>query len=334
MPGNDAAEPPPPADLSGLFDRRLLLVSGKGGTGKTTVAAACAMAAARTGRRVLLAEVEGRGGAFDLLELPRTGFEERRTRFGFSILGITARDALLEYLWLFFRMKALSRTLARAQVLETVTDGVPGFRDLMVAGKLYELTAWRATSREREAAERVAYDLVVVDAPPVGQVLGMLRSPGAYRGVIRGGRAGRQVESIEQLFREYTRLVLVATPEEMAVAETLESTEALAADGFDPPSVVANRVRPPVFPAGTRAVGLRLSPERLRDVLAGAGQEVDGAAAEWLIRAARDEDARVHAEARYLSELRAGLHLPLVATERFGPREVEGLADRVLEAAA
>jgi len=334
MPGNDPAAPSQPGDLKGLFDRRLLIVSGKGGTGKTTVAAACAMAATRTGRRVLLAEVEGRGGAFDLLALARSGFEERRTRFGFSILGITARDALLEYLWLFFRMKALSRTLARAQVLETVTDGVPGFRDLMIAGKLYELTAWRATSREREAGERIAYDLVVVDAPPVGQVLGMLRSPGAYRGIIRGGRAGRQIQSIEALFREHTRIALVATPEEMAVAETLESVEALVGDGFDPPWVVANRVRPAVFPTGTRAAGMRLSPERLRAILEGAGCEVDEASAEELIRAARDEDARVRAETGYLSMLRTGLHLPLVATERFGPREVEGLADLVWKAAS
>src|SRR5437867_3483835 len=83
-----------------------------------------------------------------------------------SVLAITAREALLEYLWLFFRMGAISRTLSRAQVLETVTDGVPGFRDLMVAGKLYELTAWRATSREAEARRRAVYDVVVVDAPP------------------------------------------------------------------------------------------------------------------------------------------------------------------------
>ncbi len=188
------------------FDRRLLIVSGKGGTGKTTVAAACAMAAARTGRRVLLAEVEGRGGAFDLLALPRSGFEERRTPLGFSILGITARDALLEYLWLFFRMRALSRTLSRAQVLETAAEGVPGFRDLMVAGKMYELTTWRDASGEAEARRRTAYDLVVVDAPPTGQVLGMLGAPRAYRGIIRGGRPARQLVSIDRLFREESRV--------------------------------------------------------------------------------------------------------------------------------
>src|SRR5207302_6066732 len=144
MPGSESERTP-------LFDRDLLIVSGKGGTGKTTVAAALAMAASRVRRRVLLAEVEGRAGAFELLGVPNPGFEERPTPLGFSVLAITAREALLEYLWLFFRMGTLSRSLARAQVLETVTDGVPGFRDLMVAGKLYELTAWRASSGEARA---------------------------------------------------------------------------------------------------------------------------------------------------------------------------------------
>src|SRR4051812_6890242 len=235
------------------FDRRLLVVSGKGGTGKTTVAAACALAASRAGRRVLLVEVEGRGGAFDLLSVPRSGFEERRTPLGFSILAVTARDALLEYLWVFFKMGTLSRTLARGHVVETVTDGVPGFRDLMVAGKLYELTAWRSTSREAEARRRPHYDLVVVDAPPTGQVLGMLGSPRAYRGIIRGGRPAQQLVSIDRLFREEARIALVTTPEDLAVAETLETVDALREAGLPAPWIVANRVRPPAFPKGTRA---------------------------------------------------------------------------------
>src|SRR5205823_5628389 len=119
---------------------------GKGGVGKTTVAAALARAAARAGRTVLLAEVEGRGGIARLLDIPAPGFEEPRTRFGFAVTSITPREALVEYLWLFFGMRTLSRTLARAKVVETATEGVPGFRDLMTAGKLFELSEWRRTS--------------------------------------------------------------------------------------------------------------------------------------------------------------------------------------------
>jgi anion-transporting ArsA/GET3 family ATPase len=312
------------------FDRRLLIVSGKGGTGKTTVASAFAVAAARTGRRVLLAEVEGRGGAFDLLGLPRSGFEERRTPLGFSILAITARDALLEYLWLFFRMGALSRTLSRAHVLETVTDGVPGFRDLMIAGKMYELTAWRATSREADVRRRVAYDLVVIDAPPSGQVLAMLRAPRAYRGIIRGGRPAQQLVSIERLFREESRVALVTTPEDLAVTETLETAESLREAGFPSPLVVANRVRPPAFPPGTRAAGRRLTPASLAARLGAAGVAVGEEAAGAVLTAAREEDARVEAERRHLGRLPVvDAELPLVASERFGRTEVTRLAELV-----
>ncbi|MFL5797503.1 MAG: ArsA-related P-loop ATPase [Actinomycetota bacterium] len=310
------------------FDRRLLIVSGKGGTGKTTVAAACAVAAARTGRRVLLAEVEGRGGAFDLLALPRSGFEERRTPLGFSILGITARDALLEYLWLFFRMRALSRTLSRAHVLETAAEGVPGFRDLMVAGKMYELTTWRDASMEAEARRRTAYDLVVIDAPPTGQVLGMLRAPRSYRGIIRGGRPARQLVSIDRLFREQSRIALVTTPEDLAVTETLETTESLRGAGFPAPWIVANRVRLPAFPSGTRSPGKRLTAASLGGLLRGAGAAVGDQAAGWVLTAARDEDARVDAERRQLRRLPVvDVELPLVATERFGRAEVMSLAE-------
>jgi anion-transporting ArsA/GET3 family ATPase len=292
------------------------------------------VAAARSGKRVLLAEVEGRGGAFDLLGLPRSGFEERRTPLGFSLLGITAREALLEYLWLFFRMGAVSRTLARAHVLETVTDGVPGFRDLMIAGKLYELTVWRSTSREQEARRRAAYDLVVVDAPPVGQVLGMLKAPDAYRGIIRAGKPGRQIESIDALFREGSRLALVATPEEMAVGETLEAVDALAEAGLPAPAVVANRVRPAPFPPGTRAAAGRATAASLRRMLREAGCEVGAESADELLRLARDEDARVRAEGRFVRRLGSRVpvvRLPLLATERFGRAEVDTLATVLAE---
>src|SRR5438309_4525930 len=180
-----------------LFDRSVLVVSGKGGVGKTVVAAACARVAATRRPRVILAEVEGRDGLSRLLHVPPPGFEERRTRFGHSILSISGRDALLEYMWLFFRMKTLARSLGRAKVVEVAADAIPGFRDVMVAGKLYELTGWRRSVGA--ASGRSPYDLVVVDAPPTGQLLSFLQSASAYRDLIRGGRPHRQLVSIDRL---------------------------------------------------------------------------------------------------------------------------------------
>ena len=304
------------------------MVSGKGGTGKTTVAAAMAVAAARGGRRVLLAETEGRDDASvsRLLDLPPPGFEERPTPWGFSLLSITPREALLEYLWLFLRVRSLSRTLARSNVVDVVTDGVPGFRDSMVAGKLYELT-WHRDIRGDPA--RPPFDQVVVDAPPTGQLLGFLSAPRAYRDIIRAGRAHRQLSAIDRLVREQSRVVLVTAPEEMSVAETLETVEALRADGFPQPVIVANRIRAPVFPKGAGAAGSRLTSRAVVAILRGCGVDVSDDQAAELLAVARDEDARVRTEHRRLVELRAAapvIELPLVATTSFGRDEVIGLA--------
>lgn len=312
------------------FGGRIVVVSGKGGTGKTTVAAALAMAAARAGRRVVLAEAEGRDGPARLLGVPPPGFEERPTRWGFALLSITPREALLEYLWLFLRVRSLSRTLARSNVVEVVTDGIPGFRDTMTAGKLYELTEHRDGRRDRDR-DRRPYDLVVVDAPPTGQLLGFLGAPRAYGDIIRAGRAHRQLVSIDRLIRERSRIVLVAIPEEMSVAETVETAQGLRDAGFPEPLIAANRLRPPVFPRGLAAAGSRLDAAGLADALRGAGVEANERKAAELLGAARDEEARVRAERRAVRRLRSAapvIELPLLASAGFGAEQVAILAER------
>ena len=314
-----------------LFDGRVLLVSGKGGVGKTAVAAACARAAARSGRRVLLVEVEGRGGISALLGISSTGFEERLTRFGFRVLSITPREALIEYLWLFFRMRSLARALRKAKVVDVATEAIPGFRDLMVAGKLYELTEHRRT-RARRADHRQPYDLVVMDAPPTGQLLPLLKAPAAFRELLRVGRPARQLASIDRLVREDTRVLLVAIPEEMSVVETLETVHAMEEAGFPRPSVVANQVLPAPFPKGTRTAGHRLDPTALVGILDRAGVQAKEDNAEELLEAIREQERRVESQRRYLAKLAKAqpvLELPFLFTERFGPSEVDALAARM-----
>jgi anion-transporting ArsA/GET3 family ATPase len=313
-----------------LFDRSALIVSGKGGVGKTVVAAACARAATRRRRRVLLAEIEGRDGLARLLGIPPTGFEERRTGFGHAVLSITAKEALLEYLWLFFRMRTVARSLQRAKVVDVATEAIPGFRDVMVAGKLYELTQWRAGSGSSHG--RSPYDLVVVDAPPTGQLLPFLQSASAYEELIRGGRASRQLASIDRLIRDDSRIALVAVPEEMSVAETLETVEALREARLPDPVIVVNQLTDPPFPKGTRAAGLRLGGDELSDILRGAGMDADAHEAEELVAIVRDVDARVREERRHVQRLaRAApvIELPFLFTPSFGPDEVQDLAGLV-----
>src|SRR5437588_11707972 len=311
-----------------LFDRSVLVVSGKGGVGKTVVAAACARVAAARRPRVMLAEIEGRNGVSRLLGVPPPGFEERRTRFGHSVLSISGRDALLEYLWLFFRMKTLARSLGRAKVVEVATDAIPGFRDVMVAGKLYELTGWRRGAGA--SGGRLPYDLVVVDAPPTGQLLPFLESAGAYGELIRGGKPHRQLVSIDRLIRKDTRIAFVAMPEEMSVAETLETVQALREAGMPDPVIVVNRVLSPVFPKGTRASGMRLQPAQLVPMLAQAGVHTDEHDAEELLRTTRDLDARHREERRFIARLEKAapvIELPFLFTPSFGLPEVEALSE-------
>ena len=311
-----------------LFDRSVLVVSGKGGVGKTTVAAACARVGTRLRRRVLLAEIEGRGGLPRLLGLPPSGFEERRTRFGYSIQSITAKDALLEYLWLFFHMKTLSRSLRNAKAVDVATEAIPGFRDVMVAGKLYELTWWRSGTGRNSG--RSPYDLVVVDAPPTGQLLPFLESSGAYVELIRAGRPHRQLTQIDRMLREDTRLVLVAVPEEMSVAETLETVDAVRASRLPDPVIVVNQVTPPPFPKGTRAAAMRLEPPDVVQLLKEAGIEAAQDDAEELLRAVGDLDDRVREERRYVGRLAKAapvVELPFLFTPSFGPDEIDALAE-------
>jgi anion-transporting ArsA/GET3 family ATPase len=308
-----------------LFDRDVLLVSGKGGTGKTTVAAALAAAAAEGGRRVLLAEVEGRAQLARALGVPDPGFAERPTPFGFSILSITPREALVEYLRL-FGLERVARPVLRSGVADEVIATAPGFRDLLVCGKLYEITGHRRT----RADGRPRYDLVVVDAPPTGQIVAFLSSPAGYADLAQAGRLRRQAAQADRMLRTRSRLVLVTTLQEMAVAETLEALEAVGPTGVPVAGVVANRVTPEVFPPGTRRARSELDPPTLVHLAGAAGLRIDRELAVTLLEEADHAHRRVLVDGRYLHRLRTVATvrtLPDVLSE--GPDLVRGLAGAI-----
>jgi anion-transporting ArsA/GET3 family ATPase len=218
--------------------------------------------------------------------------------------------------------------MQKAKAVDVATEAIPGFRDTMVAGKLYELTWWRAG--KGRASGRSPYDLVVVDAPPTGQLLPFLESPGAYKDLIRAGKPHRQLVSIDRLLREDMRIVLVAVPEEMSVAETLETAAALKRARMPEPVIVVNQVTPSPFPKGTRAAAMRLSASDAVRILKAADVSIDETDADGLLRAVRDHDARVHEERRYVTRLaKAGpiVELPFLFTPSFGPDEVDRLAE-------
>jgi anion-transporting ArsA/GET3 family ATPase len=287
---------------SGTLDRPVVLVSGKGGTGKSTVAAALATFAARDGRRVLLVEMEGRGEIARALDVPDPGFVERATPLGFSVLSIDASAAAVEYLQLFSGLDRVARRIVTSGALEQVVGGGPGFRDLLICGKLYEIARLRPAGHPRSRG-RPRYDLVVVDAPPTGQIAGFLSAPQTFAEMIRVGRMRRQAAGIAVFLRTEARVVVTATPEEMAVAETLEALPLLAAARVAVGPVVANRCLDEVFPKGTRTAFQRVGATDLQRLWGSAGLALESEAALALREAAAAEESRRRVQRRFVREL-------------------------------
>ena len=224
---------------------RLHIVSGKGGTGKTTIAAALACAISTGGRRVLLCEVEGRQGIAELFDASRLvdGEERRvcRTPSGGAVhaLSIDAEDAFREYLETFYHLGLAAKALDRFGVVDFATSIAPGLRDVLLTGKVYEAV------RRREKNRPHGYDAVVLDAPPTGRIAQFLNVHQAVAGLARVGPIRGQADSIMRMLRSSTTAVhLVTLLEDMPVTETEEAVTALRPTGISVETVIANKVIP------------------------------------------------------------------------------------------
>jgi anion-transporting ArsA/GET3 family ATPase len=221
----------------------LHIVSGKGGTGKTTVSSALACALATAGRRVLVCEVEGRHGIAELFETSAmTGPTEQRllrTGDGGEVYGlaIDAEDALLEYLDTFYHLGLAGRALDRVGAVDFATSIAPGLRDVLLTGKVYEAV------RRREKGRPNAYDAVVLDAPPTGRIAQFLNVHEAVAGLAKMGPIRNQADSIMRLLRSVGTVVhLVTLLEDMPVTETEEAVADLRPTKIRVGTVIANMV--------------------------------------------------------------------------------------------
>jgi anion-transporting ArsA/GET3 family ATPase len=223
----------------------LHIVSGKGGTGKTTIAGALACALATRGRRVLLCEVEGRQGISELFGTPAlVGAEERRlcrSPQGGEVFGLSidAEDALLEYLDTFYHLGLAGKALDRFGAIDFATSIAPGLRDVLLTGKVYEAV------RRAEKNRPNAYDAVILDAPPTGRISQFLNVHEAVSGLARVGPIRGQADSIMRMLRSSNTVVhLVTLLEDMPVTETEEAIVALQPTQITVGSVIANLVTP------------------------------------------------------------------------------------------
>ena len=249
---------------------RLHIVTGKGGTGKTTVAAALAFALANAGRKVLLVEVEGRQAIAQLFDVPALPYEEQRlatTPAGGSLWGlaIDAEQAMIEYLDMFYGLKRSARGLKRMGAVDFVTTLAPGLRDVLLTGKVKE-----AVTRT-DGDGRHSYDAVVLDGPPTGRIGKFLDATKEVANLARIGPINRQSEGVIKLLHSgQTAVHLVTLLEEMPVQETLDAHAELSDAGFPIGVVVVNRARPTLiedgeFGAATGMIDLAALTEGLAD---------------------------------------------------------------------
>jgi anion-transporting ArsA/GET3 family ATPase len=226
-----------------LLDRRLLFFTGKGGVGKSTVAAATALLAANVGKRVLLVEVDAKGDIPAQFEQRPVGFTPRQVYPGVLAMAMDTEASLQEYLRLNLRVPVLGRVGPLAKALDFVASAAPGVKEILTIGKI----CWEV----REAIEgRSDIDLVVVDATATGHIAAQLGAPGAIRELVDVGPVRAQTQWLSELLQDpaITAVNVVTTPEEMPVVETIELVEKLRAEVPVPlGTVVVNRVLPELF---------------------------------------------------------------------------------------
>jgi anion-transporting ArsA/GET3 family ATPase len=236
-------------DPRSLLERRIVIVTGKGGTGKTTVAAALAVAAARAGKRVLVAETTPDEQISRLLApgSPPAGYAGRELLPGIRAMRIDPFEALSEYLVLQIRVRPLVETVLRNRAFRQLMSASPGWRELITLGKIWHL------EQMEEAPGRPLYDIVVVDAPATGHGVTFLDVPRVVVSAVRAGALHQHTERVEALIVDPDRTLLlpVTTAEELPTRETAELVERLRADiGIAVDRVVVNNVVPSPFPEG------------------------------------------------------------------------------------
>jgi anion-transporting ArsA/GET3 family ATPase len=301
---------PPPL----LLDRRLIFVTGKGGVGKSTVATALGILAARRGQRTIVAELSSQQRVQRAFDRRGGRFREIQLAPRLFTISIDPHDAMEEYLLV--KTGLVGQVLSSSRVFNAFAMATPGMRELLSIGKCWELAQPQRRTRGAEP-----YDLVIVDAPATGHGVGILRTPRTFAEIARVGPIAHQGRAIAATIsdRSTTAVIAVATAEEMPVNETLALREALDREGLGLDLVIVNALYATRFDAAEAAE------------LACAARSNLSPPAHAAILAALSEHARAEVQLEQLRRLREGLGfdpvtLPFVFAEELGPAELQELA--------
>ncbi len=301
---------------------RVVIVAGKGGVGKTTVTATLAVAAARTGRSVLIVEVEGKSGLATAFNRPALGYEEQDLAPGIRGRTLTPDAALRD--WLEGNgLKRISKRLVQTGALDVIATAVPGMKDILVLGKVKSLEQSRAA------------DLIIVDAPAAGHALTFLTSAHGLLDAVAVGPVRKQAADVVELLSDpvRTQVLLVTLPEETPVNEAVDTAFAIEDRvGVRLGPVVVNGYYPELALSGTAqaTASAAQADAELIDVYVSDTEAADLAAAANF-RAERTGIQLAQAERLAQALPLPQIRLPFVFTSEIGPAEIETLADAFTE---
>ncbi len=311
--------------MTSLLDRKLLFVTGKGGVGKTTIAAALGTLAADHGKRTLVCEVDAKGNLSDFFEAGRTGFEPTRISQDLYAMSMNTEESLKEYLSLQLKIPVIARIGPLARTFDFVATAAPGVKEILTVGKL----TWEV----REAR----WDLVVVDASASGHIVGQLAAPDAINELVQVGLVRDQTGWMLDILGDpaQTGVVIVAAPEEMPVQETIELAGRLRDETVvDLAAVVVNRVLPELFNAGEEDLFERL---RGDEAMVAALAEAGGGPVEPILDAAELAVSLRRSRAEHLQKLRTALagtellYVPYLFQRSHGVRATNRIAGHLGE---